>query len=224
MIEDLEDLFPSPHHFSALASDVYLALEELESMTSIQLTVEKASPNDSGRGIARLAPAVFDELRLSRNEFVTIAGEGTTAVKARHADDEDWNNSVIRIDRFTRKNAGICLGEHITLHKTSTDVADRVDLAPIDEIQTTLTPNIVRFVKQQLLHQPIVQNDLVPVSTRTDQPFLRSSGDTLSLVAVDVSPNDVVKITVNTDINVRDVPVSDEVQEGTRDHTFNHLL
>lgn len=193
-------------------------------MTSIQLTVEKASPNDIGRGIARLAPAVFDELRLSRNEFVIITGELTTVVKARYTDDEDWNDSVIQIDRFTRKNAGIRLGEHIILRKTSTDNAAQVDLAPIDEIQTSLTPNVVRFVKQQLFHQPIVQNDLVPVSTRTDQPFLRSSKDTLLLVAVDVSPNDVVKITVNTDISVRDTPVNDEVPEDTRGYTFDRLL
>lgn len=185
-------------------------------MTDIQLTVEKAYPNDIGCGIARISPALFDKLRLSPSEFVTITGERTTAAKVQRADSDDWNDSVIRIDEFTRKNAGVRLGERITIRKVSTDIADQVVLAPTEETQTTLSPNVVRFVNQELLHRPIIQNDLVPVSSRTDRQFLRSPGETVSLVAIDVSPDDIVKITVETDIEIREAPVRDKSR--THDH------
>lgn len=60
-------------------------------MTGIQLTVEKTYPTDIGRGLARLAPTILDELRLSPGDFVTINGNQTTIAKILRVDYDDWD-------------------------------------------------------------------------------------------------------------------------------------
>lgn len=84
-------------------------------MTEIQLTVEKAYPTDTGKGIARIAPSSLEELELSPGAFVAIEGEQTAVMKAQRADPEDWEEDIIRIDGFARDNAGVALGERATV-------------------------------------------------------------------------------------------------------------
>ncbi|MFP4591300.1 MAG: ATPase, partial [Halobacteriales archaeon] len=80
-------------------------------MNEVQLEVDKAYPNDSGRGIARLDPDTLLHLKLSPGEIITIEGAKTTAAKVWRADRNDWNTDTVRIDGFTRQNAEVGIGE-----------------------------------------------------------------------------------------------------------------
>ncbi|WP_232688968.1 CDC48 family AAA ATPase [Halobacterium zhouii] len=186
-------------------------------MTEIQLTVEKAYPTDTGKGIARIAPSSLEELELSPGAFVAIEGEQTAVMKAQRADPEDWEEDIIRIDGFARDNAGVALGERATVRSASIQFADEVTLAPTDEIQIPLNPDVVGIVKQQLLHRSVTQNNLVPITAQSTQPFLRSPGDTLTFVATDVDPATVVEVTDDTTIKVRETPVSQNPEVRTED-------
>lgn len=55
-------------------------------MTDIQLTVEKAYPTDTGKGIARVVLSVLEELQVSPDEFVAIEGEQAAVAKVQRAD------------------------------------------------------------------------------------------------------------------------------------------
>jgi len=74
---------------------------------SIERSVAKAYPNDSGRAIARMDPDDFAPLCISPGDILAIEGEDVTAVKVWRADREDWKGEIIRIDGFTRQNADV---------------------------------------------------------------------------------------------------------------------
>lgn len=90
--------------------------------------------------------------------------------------------------------------------------ANQIVFAPAKGIHAPLDPTIIHAVKQQLLNRPIIKNDLVSVSSRTIQPFSQLSEETLSLVAIDVDPDDIVEITEETDVKIQEIPVNDSSQ------------
>lgn len=182
-------------------------------MTNIQLTVEKAYPTDTGEGIARVAPSILEGLQLRPGEIVAIEGEQTTVAKVYRAEYGDWDTDAIRVDGFTRQNAGATLGQRVTVRNVSTQPADEVTLAPTEEIQIPLHPNVVNMVKQQLLDRSLIQDDLVPIAPQILQPFLRSPTDILIFVATEVTPSTIVEITDETTITIHDTPVNRDIRK-----------
>lgn len=185
-------------------------------MKDIHLTVEKAYPNDTGEGLVRVPPSIFDELEPDSGDFIAIEGDRTTVAKIQLGDSEDWGDRIIRIDAFDRKNAAVNLGEQVTVRAVSVEPADRLVLAPTQEFQIPIDPNLVSLVTRQLRHRALTQADLVPIHAGSDQSFLRSPGDILPLLVTDVEPATMVEVTDNTAIEVRERPVSGEprIQDG----------
>ncbi|MFC4451120.1 CDC48 family AAA ATPase [Halorussus aquaticus] len=186
-------------------------------MSDIQLQVRKAYANDTGQGIARLSPAVLETLRLTPGGFVTIEGSTTTVARVKQTDFEDWDDETIRIDRFTRQNADVALGDHVTVQKATLGGARHIVLAPAEEVHVPIGPNVAGFIEHQLRNRPVSEDDLVPVDPH-DQPFVQTPGETLSLIALEIKPNQTGKITEQTSITIRETPVTD--QSTTDDHNI----
>lgn len=83
-------------------------------MSETERKVAKAYPNDAGRGIIRVDPDALVELDLSPGNIVALEGSETTGVKVWRADHEDWESDTIGIDRFTRQNAGVSIGDSVS--------------------------------------------------------------------------------------------------------------
>jgi len=177
-------------------------------MNEVQLEVAKAYPNDSGRGIARLDPDTLLHLKLSPGDIIEIEGGETTAAKVWRADRQDWNTDTVRIDGFTRQNADVGIGERVKIRKAETEKADRLVLAPPEEASVQFGSDAAGMVKRQILKRPVVERDIVPVMSSTNHPFMRSPGQAIPLIAVESEPDGVVLITEDTDVELREEPIS----------------
>jgi len=183
-------------------------------MSEVELEVAKAYPNDSGRGIARLDPDTLLHLKLSPGDIIEIEGADTTAAKVWRADRKDWNNDTVRIDGFTRQNADVGIGERVTIRKAETTDADRVVLAPPEGASVQFGSDASGMVKRQVLKRPVVQDDVVPVMSSTNHPFMRSPGQAIPLIATDTEPDGAVMVTEDTEVVLREEPA-----HGVESHT-----
>ncbi|MFC3958606.1 CDC48 family AAA ATPase [Halovivax cerinus] len=177
-------------------------------MNEVQLEVAKAYPNDSGRGIARLDPDTLLHLKLSPGDIIEIEGANTTAAKVWRADRQDWNTDTVRIDGFTRQNAEVGIGERVTIRKAEATKADSLVLAPPEEASVQFGSDAAGMVKRQILKRPVVERDIVPVMSSTNHPFMRSPGQAIPLISVETEPDGVVLITEDTDVELREEPIS----------------
>ena len=177
-------------------------------MNEVQLEVAKAYPNDSGRGIARLDPDTLLHLKLSPGDIIEIEGAETTAAKVWRADRQDWNTDTVRIDGFTRQNADISIGERVTIRKAEETKAEKLVLAPPEEASVQFGSDAAGMVKRQILKRPVVERDIVPVMSSTNHPFMRSPGQAIPLIAVETEPDGVCLVTEDTEVELREEPIS----------------
>ncbi|MDH5019577.1 CDC48 family AAA ATPase [Halobacterium rubrum] len=177
-------------------------------MNEVQLEVAKAYPNDSGRGIARLDPDTLLHLKLSPGDIIEIEGAETTAAKVWRADRQDWNTDTIRIDGFTRQNADVGIGERVEIRKAEAEKADKLVLAPPEEASVQFGSDAAGMVKRQILKRPVVARDIVPVMSSTNHPFMRSPGQAIPLIAVETEPEGVCLVTEDTEVELREEPIS----------------
>jgi transitional endoplasmic reticulum ATPase len=177
-------------------------------MNEVQLEVAKAYPNDSGRGIARLDPDTLLHLKLSPGDIIEIEGADRTAAKVWRADRQDWNTDTVRIDGFTRQNADVGIGERVTIRKAEATKADKLVLAPPEEASVQFGSDAAGMVKRQILKRPVVERDIVPVMSSTNHPFMRSPGQAIPLIAVETDPDGVCLITEDTEVELREEPIS----------------
>jgi len=177
-------------------------------MNEVQLEVAKAYPNDSGRGIARLDPDTLLHLKLSPGDIIEIEGAETTAAKVWRADRQDWNTDTVRVDGFTRQNADVGIGERVTIRKAEAEKAETLVLAPPEEASVQFGSDAAGMVKRQILKRPVVERDIVPVMSSTNHPFMRSPGQAIPLIAVETEPDGVCLITEDTEVELREEPIS----------------
>ncbi len=177
-------------------------------MNEVQLEVAKAYPNDSGRGIARLDPDTLLHLKLSPGDIIEIEGGDVTAAKVWRADRQDWNTDTVRIDGFTRQNADVGIGERVTIRKAEAEKAEKLVLAPPEEANVQFGSDAAGMVKRQILKRPVVERDIVPVMSSTNHPFMRSPGQAIPLIAVETEPDGVCLITEDTEVELREEPIS----------------
>ncbi|MFC7215750.1 CDC48 family AAA ATPase [Saliphagus sp. GCM10025334] len=168
-------------------------------MNEVQLEVAKAYPNDSDTLL---------HLKLSPGDIIEIEGSETTAAKVWRADRQDWNTDTVRIDGFTRQNADVGIGERVTIRKAEATKANTLVLAPPEEASVQFGSDAAGMVKRQILKRPVVGHDIVPVMSSTNHPFMRSPGQAIPLIAVETDPEGVVLITEDTDVELREEPIS----------------
>lgn len=164
----------------------------------VQLRVAEAKQRDVGRGKARIDNEAMSILGVSAGDVIEIRGKRTTAAVAWPAYPEDQGLGIIRIDGLIRKNAGVALNDYVTVSKADLKKAQNVVLAPID-MRLNVDQDFINFVKSRLAEIPLVEGDTV---------FLTILGSTIPLTVVRTRPHGVVKITIDTQLQVRPEPTS----------------
>ncbi len=184
-------------------------------MEEIQLKVEKAYPIDLGRGIIRLDPTALLKLQLSPGDIVEIRGKKKTTAKVWRADRQDWEQGLVRIDNFIRQNAGVSIGEKVTIKKVDAPEAKKLILA-LPESMTQGGPELQfgehanEIIKRHILKRPVFRGDIIPIINSMSQPMTESltTSQVIPLVAVETDPsNTIVLITEVTIIELRKKPV-----------------
>lgn len=167
-------------------------------MPPVQLQIDSAYPIDQGLGKARLDPETMLSLKVSPGDIVAIEGSRRTMVTIWRSLVEDWNQNKIRIDNFTRHNAGVGIGDTVKVLNITDEVeAKRIVLAPLKG-SPDLMPNVVA----ELIDFPIVKNDIVPISI-TD-PF--NQPQIVAFEIVEIEPEEAVVTTKNTLVELLEMP------------------
>ena len=182
-------------------------------MENTELTVAKAYPNDSGRGIARLDPHTMMQLQLTPGDIIEIEGKKRTVAKVWRADRTDWDQDLIRVDGFIRQNADAGIGDTVKIKKIEPKQAVEVILAPSEGKALQFGGDAEDMVKRQIIKRPIIKGDIIPVMSTMAHPFLGRvvTGQAIPLIAIESDPEDVVLITEKTRLILREKPVAMDV-------------
>lgn len=174
-------------------------------MPEVQLRVDSAYPGDQGGGKARLDPETMLALKISPGDLVTIEGKRKTVAKVWRSLVEDWNQKKVRIDNFTRLNAGVSINDTVRVAKIADEIeAKRVVLAPPEDLPKKIPIANNPHVVNGLIDFPVVKNDTVPVMLGL--PFIQPQ--IVGFKVVEVEPEEAVIITKNTAIEFSDKPAA----------------
>ncbi|HNQ28811.1 MAG TPA: CDC48 family AAA ATPase [Methanolinea sp.] len=172
-------------------------------MPELHLKVDSAYPGDQGGGKARLDPETMLFLKISPGDIVVVEGKRRTVAKVWRSLVEDWNQNKIRIDNFTRMNAGVSIGDTVRISRVQDEIeAKRVVLAPPEDLPRNVPINITPHIVNALIDFPVVKNDLVPLSSGL--PFLQTQF--VPFKVVEIEPEQAVIITKNTHIEFSEKP------------------
>lgn len=164
------------------------------------LKVAEAKSSDVGRGLARIDPAVKEQLNLRSGDIIMIHGAKQTAAKVWPGDERDRNTGVIRIDGPTRRNAGVKIDEKVAIEKVDAKTASKVTFAPTQPIRLMGGEDYLR--KQALRDRPITKGDSITLNVM---------GKKIELIVKSYSPSSkAVIIKPTTDVSISEKPVSKE--------------
>ncbi len=174
-------------------------------MPEIHLKVDSAYPGDQGGGKARLDPETMLFLKISPGDIVVIEGKRRTVAKVWRSLVEDWNQNKVRIDNFTRINAGVSIGDNVRVSSIKDEIeAKRVVLAPPEDLPRNIPVNNNPNVLNALIDFPVVKNDSVPIMVGL--PFIQPQ--IVSYKVVEIEPEQAVIITKNTQIEFSEKPAA----------------
>ena len=174
-------------------------------MPEIHLKVDSAYPGDQGGGKARLDPETMLFLKISPGDLVAIEGKRRTVVKVWRALLEDWNQHKVRIDNFSRTNAGVSIGDTIKITSLKEEIeAKRVLLAPPEDLPKNIQVSNNPHVINSLIDFPVVKNDSIPIMVGL--PFIQPQ--IVAYKVVDIEPEQAVIITKNTIIEFSEKPAA----------------
>ncbi|MDD1715293.1 MAG: CDC48 family AAA ATPase [Methanoregulaceae archaeon] len=174
-------------------------------MPEIFLKVDSAYPGDQGGGKARLDPETMLYLKISPGDIVAVEGKRRTVAKVWRSLVEDWNQNKVRIDNFTRTNAGVSIGDTVRISPIKDEIeARRVVLAPPVDLPRNIpvanNPNVLNA----LIDFPVVKNDSVPIMIGL--PFLQPQ--IVSYKVVEIDPEQAVIISKNTEVVFSEKPAA----------------
>ncbi|MDK2876902.1 MAG: transitional endoplasmic reticulum ATPase [Archaeoglobaceae archaeon] len=193
----------------------------------VMLKVNQAYPSDSGRGIARLDPDAMMKLQISPGDVVELEGKRKTVAKVWRSPKRDWGKGIIRIDHFTRENAGVGVGDVIKVRKADYEPARVVILAPVKKIEMRIygiDPG--EYLKHQFLKRPVVEGDFVPL---VGSPAITGFGkygqqnQAVVFVAVKTEPKGVVIIDETTKVVFREHPAKGFEKIGKAGVTYEDI-
>lgn len=165
-------------------------------MKEIKLTVtESRYHSDVGKGVARLPPDIMQALGVNEGDVIEIRGRKTTgAIVLESYEDEGLN--TIRIDGYTRKNAGVSIGEKVVVAKIDAKEAKSVTLAPEKPLGYRVSEE---EIKPQLIGRVVTAGDIILLISRIPSFFSFSLGP-IAFTVTTTSPGGIVKILETTRI------------------------
>ncbi|WP_424400539.1 CDC48 family AAA ATPase [Methanoregula sp.] len=144
-------------------------------------------------------------LKISPGDLVVIEGKRRTVAKVWRSLVEDWNQRKMRIDNFTRLNAGVSIGDTVKVSTLSEEIeAKRVVLAPPEDLPKKIPIANNPHVINGLLDFPVVKNDSIPIMLGL--PFVQPQ--IVSFKVIEIEPEEAVIITKNTSVEFSDKPAA----------------
>jgi transitional endoplasmic reticulum ATPase len=155
-------------------------------MSQVSLRVAEAQSRDVGRGIARIDPKASSEIGLSAGDVVEIHGKKKTVAIYWPGYQEDTGKSLIRIDGYTRNNAGAGIDEKVDVKKVEAKEAKKITIAPTEPLRIT---GGEEYLKQILENRVISRGDIIPLGIMGRRINLMVTGFQPPAAAVMVVPS-----------------------------------
>ncbi|WP_338832881.1 ATP-dependent zinc metalloprotease FtsH [Moorella humiferrea] len=139
----------------------------------IKLRVSEGMVEDVRKGIVRVLSDVMEVLELQPNDVVAITGKRTTVARVMPAFQNVCPPGNIQMDGIVRQNAGVGIGEGVTVVKQEWQPARTVILAPVLPGWTLPGEHEIVHLKKHLIGRPVVPGDQVtiPQFTGGDEAF-----------------------------------------------------
>ncbi len=174
---------------------------------TIDLKVADPDPTHVGRNIVTLDRETKRHLGITSGDIVEIDGpKRKTAAIVWPARAEDEGRLLIRMDNLIRLNAGVGLGEKVTVKKGNPKEAKKVVMAPTQDIRI-IASGYDRILKKTFLGRPLTLGDSVWISV---------FGTGFVYKIVDTVPRGCVKVTDFTQIVLKEKPVKGELETVPR--------
>ena len=163
------------------------------------IKVAELKPGETGRGVARLDPALMDVLDIKFGDIIQIDGNKKTVVKVLRGGPEDANRGIIRIDGATRRNAGVSIDERVSIKKVAAKNAEKITFAPTDQLRLQGGED---FLRQNFEGRAISKGDTITLNVM---------GNRIELVVTSFSPSgDAVIMCNTTQVKISDKPAADK--------------
>ncbi|MHA2335221.1 MAG: hypothetical protein ACXAEU_24535 [Candidatus Hodarchaeales archaeon] len=133
--------------------------------------VFEASPQDIGRGIARLDPELAERLSIGTGYVIEIKGRGRkTAALTKYGFPVDRGKGIIRIDVTTRRNAQVGIDEKVKIRKIEAEMATSITFAPTEPLRIS---GGEMFLRQMLENRVLTTGDIIEVPVMNPKLVLK---------------------------------------------------
>jgi transitional endoplasmic reticulum ATPase len=160
------------------------------------LRVGDARQRDVGRGIARIDQRTMQKLGISAGDVIEVVNKRTTSAIAWPAYSEDQNRDIIRIDGFTRKNAGAAINEYVVIRPAKVKTALSITLAPVD-MRLNVDEDFTNFVRNRLMERTLVEGDTT---------LVMMLGHAIPFTVTKTRPHGIIKVTAETKLTILNEP------------------
>jgi len=165
-------------------------------LSEVQLRVGDARQRDVGRGIARIDQTTMQKLGISAGDVLEMCGKRTTSAIAWPAYSEDQNRDILRIDGFSRKNAGVAINEYVIVRPAKVKNALSLTLAPVD-MRLNVDEDFTNFVKNRLMERTLVEGDTT---------LVMMLGHSIPFTVTKTRPHGIIKVTAETKLTILNEP------------------
>jgi transitional endoplasmic reticulum ATPase len=138
----------------------------------------------------------MQKLGISAGDVIEISNKRTTSAIAWPAYSEDQNKDIIRIDGFTRKNAGVAINEYVIVRPAKVKPALSLTLAPVD-MRLNVDEDFTNFVKNRLMERTLVEGDTT---------LVMMLGHAIPFTVTKTRPHGIVKVTPETRVTILNEP------------------
>jgi transitional endoplasmic reticulum ATPase len=181
-------------------------------VAEISLRVGDAKQRDVARGIARIDQKTMEKLTVSAGDVIEILGKRRTSAIAWPAYSEDQGRDIIRIDGFTRKNAGISINEYVVITKAEVKDALSIVLAPID-MRLNVDEDFTNFVKNRLMERTFIEGDTT---------LVMMLGHPVQFTVMKTRPHGILRLTYDTKLQILTEPAP-EAKLGVPRTTYEDI-
>jgi len=165
-------------------------------LSEVQLRVGDARQRDVGRGIARIDQRTMQKLGISAGDVIEMCGKRTTSATAWPAYSEDQNRDILRIDGFSRKNAGVAINEYVIVKPAKVKSGLSITLAPVD-MRLNVDEDFTNFVKNRLMERTLVEGDTT---------LVMMLGHSIPFTVTKTRPHGITKVTAETRLTILNEP------------------
>jgi len=123
------------------------------------LKVAEALQSDLWKGVARISSESMMELEVKPGDVIEIEGaKKTVAIVQKSPDNE---KDLIRIDKITRENAGVKLGDIARVRKAEAAEARKIVLVP--PLSVVIDEYFAEFIAKKLIGRALVKGDKISI-------------------------------------------------------------